>query len=137
MGVFPISPETESQLAQRLAALGVNEADLEESFVRSSGPGGQHVNKVATAVLVLHKPTGIRVRCESERSQFQNRAAARKLLVEKLERLRAAAKQAERSAAEKIRRQKRKRPRAVKERVLQAKAKQSHKKALRRRVGSE
>lgn len=114
--------------------LGVWESDLAESFVRASGPGGQHVNKTATAVQLVHLPTGISVRCSSERSQAQNRAEARRLLLDKIERQRKQAAAAERSRREKERRQKRKRPKAVKERILAEKRRKSGKKALRGRV---
>jgi protein subunit release factor B len=123
----------QSRFLERMTALGIREDDLEESFTRSSGPGGQNVNKTSTAVMLTHRPTGLRIRCESERSQAQNRARARDLLLDKIESLRrgeAAARQAE---SERLRRQKRKRPRSVQARVLRDKARQSAKKAHRRR----
>ena len=60
-----------------MAALGVRESDLEESFVRSGGRGGQNVNKLATCVMLLHRPTGIQVKCQSTRQQGLNRFLAR------------------------------------------------------------
>ena len=118
--------------SQRLAALGLREEDLVETFTHSGGPGGQNVNKTSTAVVLTHRPSGLQVRCEQERSQARNRVLARQLLLDKIASKRQAAVAAERAAKEKNRRQKRPRSRAAKERILQNKAKQSVKKRLRR-----
>ena len=85
MPEFAVSPEKNRWLAERMAALGVREDDLEETFVRSSGNGGQHVNKSATCVQLLHRPSGIRVSASQERSQSINRFLARRELLERLE----------------------------------------------------
>src|ERR1700692_584210 len=85
MGAFPVSLEKANQLAQRMAALGVSEADIEESFVRSGGHGGQNVNKTSTCVMLLHRPTGVQVKCQETRQQGLNRFIARRLLLDKIE----------------------------------------------------
>jgi len=84
MLTFSVSEEKNRWLRERMALLGVREEDLEESFVRSSGKGGQHVNKSSTCVRLRHIPTGIEVKCMTERSQSVNRFLARRELLEKI-----------------------------------------------------
>lgn len=107
---FAVSPEKNAELQRRMAALGVREEDLEESFVRSSGSGGQHVNKSATCVQLRHRPSGLEVKCSEGRSQSLNRFFARRLLLERLaERMGLATVKS--TARDKIRRQKARRSR--------------------------
>ncbi len=134
MSTFTVSPEKEDQLARRMATLGVREADLEESFVRSGGHGGQHVNKTATCVMLLHRPTGLQVKCQTTRQQGFNRFLARRLLLDKIEALRMNHAAVERARVEKIRRQKRRRSRSAKERMLADKSHHAAKKASRKAV---
>jgi len=134
MSAFPVSSEREDQLAQRMAALGVNEADIEETFVRSAGHGGQNVNKTSTCVMLLHRPTGVQVKCQETRQQGLNRFIARRLLLDKLEAARKARADAERARVEKHRRQHRRRSGAAKERMLAEKSRHSRKKHARRPV---
>ena len=137
MSAFPVSPEKEAQLARRMASLGVNEADIEESFVRSGGHGGQNANKTSTCVMLMHRPTGLQVKCQETRQQGLNRYIARRLLLDKIEERRNGFVAARRAEIERIRRQKRKRSRRAKDKMLAGKALQSGKKDLRRRVESE
>lgn len=103
--VFAVSPQKNEELRRRMAALGIREEDLEERFVRSSGKGGQHVNKNSTCVQLRHLPSGIEVRCMGERSQSLNRFFARRLLLERIAEARGLTT-AKADAAERVRRQK-------------------------------
>lgn len=123
------------QFAARLADLGLNAADIEESFARSGGPGGQHVNKVSTAVTLRHRPSGVSVTVQDSRSQAANRELARARLLALIEEKRAAARAARVAAREKRRRQNRPRPRGLKERILESKRRRSKLKEGRRRGG--
>lgn len=84
MLTFSVSEEKNRWLREWMAALGIREEELEECFVRSSGKGGQHVNKTSTCVWLRHIPTGIEVKCMAERSQSLNRFLARRELLEKI-----------------------------------------------------
>src|SRR4051794_33642566 len=137
MSAFSVGIDKETQLAHRMSALGVNEADIEESFVRSGGHGGQNVNKTATCVMLLHRPTGLQVKCQATRQQGLNRFLARRLLLDKIEKQKHGYVAAERERVEKIRRQKRRRSRRAKERMLADKTRHATKKANRRANLSE
>jgi len=126
-----ISSDFHTRKAERLARLGLDAADFEEKFARSSGPGGQHVNKVSTAVMLRHVPTGVAVTVQDSRSQSMNRQLAWERLLDAIETQRREAKAAERSAREKKRRQNAKRPWGVKQRILDSKKKRSAVKKLR------
>ena len=131
MASFPVSRKKEKQLFERMQALGVREHDIDEQFVRSSGAGGQKVNKVSTCVLLHHRPSGVRVKCQKERSQALNRFLARRILLDKIEAKLSGAKTAAEQKAAKIRRQKRRRSRRSKLRMLGDKHRQAEKKSLR------
>lgn len=137
MVLFPVSPQKEQELRERMEALGIREEDLDESFVRSGGRGGQHVNKVSTCVKLRHRPTGVEVRCQQERSQAMNRYRARVILLRKMDELRRGAESEERKRIEKIRRQKRKRSKRAKEKMLEDKHRVSAKKRLRTSVHAD
>jgi peptide chain release factor len=136
MGEFS-STEKLAQVEQRMIALGLRESDLEETFVRAGGHGGQKVNKSSSCVMLLHRPTGLRVKCQTTRHQAMNRLLARRLLLDKIERAQKGFVQAQRDATEKIRRQKRKRSQRAKQRLLADKARHGEKKRLRSTVRSD
>ena len=131
MGLFPVSPKTQEALNALMRRLGVTEADFEERFVTSRGPGGQHVNKVATCVVLRHRPSGLEVRCQQERSQALNRFLARRLLLQRMEAKRLGALSAEAQRIAKLRRQKRRRSRRAKDTLLRDKRLRAATKRLR------
>jgi len=137
MSKFGVSDLKEKALADRMKQLDIRESDLAEGFVRSSGKGGQNVNKVATCVRLKHRPTGVEVKCGRERSQALNRYFARKILAGKIEAMVLGRASEHRQKIEKIRRQKRKRSKRAKERILELKKKQGAKKELRKPVNIE
>lgn len=132
-----VSQEKEAALRERMEALGVREEEFRETFVRSSGPGGQKVNKTSSCVQLVHLPTGLAVKCQQERSQALNRFLARRLLLDRIERLKTGIISAEKARVAKIQRQKRRRSRRAKERILEAKHLQSGKKALRTTIATD
>jgi protein subunit release factor B len=135
--MFPVSAAKQQALGERFARLGIREEDLEESFVRSGGKGGQNVNKVSTCVVLIHAPTKTQVKCQRERSQALNRFRARQLLADKIERAILGERSAEAQRIAKIRRQKRRRSRRAKEKILAEKHHRAETKARRSRVADE
>jgi protein subunit release factor B len=129
--MFPVSTEKEKALRDKLDNLGIYEKDLEESFIRSGGRGGQNVNKVATCVYLKHIPTGTEVKCQKARTQGMNRYYARVLLYEKIDSSIKGEKSEEAQRIAKIKRQKRKRSKRAKEKMLDDKKSHAQKKAKR------
>jgi len=129
---FGIRKDKEDVLKMKMDSLGIKETDLEEKFIRSSKKGGQKVNKTSACVYLKHRPTGIEVKCQEERSQSLNRFLARRILVGKIESLVLGKKAEAQKAIEKIKRQKRKRSKRAKDKMLKLKKMHSEKKSLRK-----
>jgi protein subunit release factor B len=113
MTPFPVSEEKKRWLKERMEALGIYEKDIEEKFIRSSGSGGQKVNKTSTCVYLKHIPTGVEIKWMKERSQSLNRFFARRELVREIEKL-SGQLTPEKIRAEKSKRQKLKRKKRAK-----------------------
>jgi protein subunit release factor B len=120
--------------AERMARLGIRDVDLEEIFARSSGPGGQNVNKVATAVTLRHRPSGISVAVQDSRSQALNRKLARERLLDAIEYQQRASRRAQIAALEKERRRRSPRPAALKRKILETKRKRGELKRQRAKI---
>jgi len=118
----------------RMAQVGIKESDLEETFARSSGPGGQNVNKVATAVTLRHRPSRISVTVQDSRSQVQNRRLARERLIDAIEQAQQKQRATEIARREKARRRRSPRPAALKRRILEAKRKRGELKKQRAKI---
>ena len=129
---FLVSSEKSQALQRKMQELGIQERDLEEQFVRSSGAGGQKVNKTSSCVLLRHAPSGIQIKCQKTRNQSLNRFLARRLLCKKIEEKIFHLKSSEEQKREKIRRQKRRRTRRGKEQILKAKHHRAEIKKLRK-----
>jgi protein subunit release factor B len=122
MSKFGVRPEKEEKLFKRMHELGIREEDIEETFIRSRGPGGQNVNKTSTSVQVKHIPTGIVVRAQRERSQGLNRFLARRLLISKIEEKVLGTKSSEQLRRESKRKQRKRRIRRTKKKLASSPA---------------
>ena len=125
---------SQDTLADRMGKLEISETDLREIFARSSGPGGQNVNKVSTAVTLRHLPTGISVTVQDSRSQAVNRKLARERLLEAIASVRERQRMAEIATREKERRRKSPRPNALKKKILESKRKRAELKKQRTKI---
>ncbi len=121
-------------LEKKMLALGVREEDIVENFIRSSGPGGQNVNKTATCVYLKHLPTGLEVKCQSQRYQMLNRNLARHILLSKIENRIKHDLLQKQSLKAKIMRSARKKPKRIKLKILEHKRRHSEKKSTRRKI---
>jgi len=126
-----------TQIEDRLGRLGWRIGEVDERFVRGSGPGGQKINKTSSTVWLRHRPSGVEVRCQAERSQIANRERAWRELCEKLEARARDEAVAMQRAHETERRRTRQKSRAQKVRMIEAKKHRARNKARRRHVSAE
>jgi protein subunit release factor B len=124
----------EDATSERMRSLGIRDIDLEETFGRSRGPGGQNVNKVSTAVTLRHRPSGISVTVQDSRSQAMNRKLARERLLDAIEGAREERRATEIAEREKMRRRKSPRPAVLKAKILEAKRKRGELKRQRAKI---
>jgi protein subunit release factor B len=124
----------ENNKVRRMKQLGIQAADLEETFARSSGPGGQHVNKVSTAVTLRHRPSGLSVTVQDSRSQAVNRKLARERLLDAISNAREERCAADIAEREKTRRRKSPRPVPLKKRILESKRRRGELKEQRAKI---
>jgi len=117
-----------------MARLGVTQKDIEESFIRSSKPGGQNANKVATCVYLRHIPTGIEVKCRQERTQSLNRCLALEILISKIENSILRKRSQQQKQRQEALRSQRRRSTGAKARILEEKHRHSQKKERRRPI---
>jgi len=129
-----ISQQKHKELKRRMRRLRIFEKDMKETFVRSSGPGGQNVNKVSSCVVLHHLPTGIQVKYHKERTQGLNRYQARCLMADKVEKSKRDAQRKMVQEIQKVKRQTRKRPEVLKEKILQKKHQHAQKKKMREKI---
>jgi peptide chain release factor len=125
MSIFKVSSRKEQALLQRMKELNICEDDIEETFIRASGPGGQKTNKTSSCVCLRHSPTNIIVKCQRERSQALNRFLARRNLLDQIERMQKGFVKEENLRIGKIRNRKRKRAQRLKKKESASKARQS------------
>ena len=125
---------SQDALEDRTRKLEISEADLEESFARSSGPGGQNVNKVSSAVTLRHLPSGISVTVQDSRSQAVNRKLARERLLNAIETVRERQRKADIGKREKERRRKSQRPATLKRKILESKRRRAELKKQRTKI---
>ena len=121
-------------LEKKMLALGVREEDIIESFIRSSGPGGQNVNKTATCVYLKHLPTGLEVKCQRQRSQLLNRSLARHILLSKIAHKIQQDNLQKQSFKAKVMRRNRQKPKSIKKKILEDKRRHAQKKFVRRKI---
>ena len=126
--------EIDDALTARMRKLGIRDEDLEETFTRGTGSGGQKINKTSSTVVLRHVPTGVEIRCQRERSQTMNRHFARVELCDRIQAQRKETRLAEQNEREKKRRQSRPRPRGLQEKILKTKRERSEVKRGRGKI---
>lgn len=126
--------QTPTQILQRLTEMNIRLDEVEERFVRGTGPGGQKINKTSSTVWLRHRPTGIEVRCQAGRSQTANRELAWRELCDRLVARQLAAKAEQRDEYEVQRRRARQKSHTQKAKMVDAKKRHARTKATRGRV---